>query len=204
MQELVAKITKGLINLPGDRAHLEMTPYRNSIIIPSNKNIKKGAVLILLYPENNTVKFPLILRNTYDGAHSGQVGLPGGKQENNDNSLEHTALRETYEEIGVLANSIEIIGQLSNLYIPVSNFMVYPFVGYSSTPIKMTPDTREVVEIYPTELSDVNNSRIKNTQVIINSGLKLKTPYFDLHNQIVWGATAAILNELRWILNSKA
>ena len=185
--------------LPGMDAHLKMTPYRRLIkVIPDDR--REGAVLLLLYMKDGELFFPLIQRHEYKGVHSNQVSFPGGKVETGDDNLLHTAIRETEEEIGVPRKLIENFGALTELYIPPSNFMVSPFVGFISGEPTFVKEEREVKEILEVSLLDfLENSPIKETEVVIGDGIKLKTPYFELNNKVVWGATAAILQEFKEI-----
>ena len=188
--------------LPGEDAHLKMTPYRAlTKIIPENR--KEGAVMLMLYKKENEYYFPLTLRHDYNGAHANQISFPGGKIEDQDDSYYKAALRETGEEIGVQTDNISRIGELTQLYIPPSNFMVSAFVGiYDGEPF-FKKEEKEVKEIIEVPLNSLFNPKIvKETQVTIQGGIKLKTPYLELENRVVWGATAAILFEFLEILKS--
>ena len=184
-------------SLPGIDSHLKMTPYRRlTKTIPEDR--REGAVLLLLYQKNGELYFPLIQRHEYKGVHSNQISFPGGKVEIGDESLLQTAIRETEEEIGVSKSLIKTLGALSELYIPPSNFMVSPFVGYITSEPNFVKEEREVKEILEVSLSNfLNNSSIKQTEVLVANGMKLKTPYFELNDKVVWGATAAILQEFK-------
>ena len=191
-------------NLIGEEAHLEMTPYRNDVAASLNhkKEPRQSAVTVLLFEKNRQVECVLIQRPEYEGTHSAQVAFPGGKLEKGE-TLKQAALRETFEEIGVEDSQIEIIGQLSQLYIPPSNFMVYPYVGILKEEPNYKIDEREVAEVFSFPVSElVNLENIPSTEIKLSNGLKLKTPYFDIKNKIVWGATAAMLNELRRLLKA--
>ena len=183
--------------LPGMDAHLKMTPYRRlTKVIPDDR--REGAVLLLLYEKEGELFFPLIQRAEYKGVHSNQISFPGGKVEADDDTLLQTAIRETEEEIGVSRTLIKNLGAISELYIPPSNFMVSPFVGYISNEPSFVKEEREVKEILEISLSEfLENSPIKETEVIVGDGMKLKTPYFELNGKVVWGATAAILQEFK-------
>jgi 8-oxo-dGTP pyrophosphatase MutT (NUDIX family) len=133
--------------------------------------------------------------------HSGQISLPGGKFDESDITLEKTALRECHEEIGI-QNNIEVLGQLTPIYIPVSKFMVTPFVAILNeedpTYILNVNEVQNVIE-FPVD--DLRSPHIvKQTTVEPTAGIKLKTPYFDIQGKIVWGATAMILNEFKHLL----
>ncbi|TFV97483.1 CoA pyrophosphatase [Algoriphagus kandeliae] len=186
--------------LPGQVAHLEMAPQpvdmrRFQPKVPESH--RKGAVLLLLYPSEEGVMFPLIKRPVYPGVHSGQIALPGGKMDQEDSNIIYTALREAEEEVAVNRERIEILGQLSDLYIPTSNFLVTPVLGSINEIPQFVPEEREVDAILPTGLDLLlEPSRRKRTLLKLSNNLQLDTPYFDLHGEIVWGATAMILSEL--------
>ena len=127
------------------------------------------------------------------------------KKEGNENKKE-TALRETQEEIGIKKDEIQIIGKLSEIYVPPSNFLIFPFIGYcSSTPL-FTADQNEVDEIIKIQLDELfKNDVVKSTyKSIIHNGQRfnMSVPFLDLNGRDVWGATGAILNELKVILSS--
>ncbi|OQY44212.1 MAG: hypothetical protein B6242_13140 [Anaerolineaceae bacterium 4572_78] len=157
---------------------------------------KEGSVLLLLYPnENDELYFVLIRRSEYEGVHSGQMSLPGGKREGGE-SFESTALRETHEEIGTLPEHVNILGSLSPLYIPPSNFMVYPFVGYFSFRPKFILDENEVAALIEVPLSLLMDSTNRHQTIMAHPHLGLTNiPYFDIFGNKVWGATAMILAE---------
>mgnify|MGYP000545445655 CR=1 FL=1 len=182
--------------LPGMEAHLTMTPYRRlTKVIPDNH--KKSAVMILLYEKEGEIYFPLIQRQDYKGVHSGQISFPGGKMDKTDSSLLETAFRETEEEVGIDRTELSYIGELTELYIPPSNFMVHVYVSFHSGTPSFVKEEKEVKEILEVPYSSVmDDGNIKETEVLIQGGMKLKTPYLDLNDKVVWGATAAILVEL--------
>ena len=187
--------------LPGEKAHDIM---RTGPKFPKPlEYMKKGgipsAVLILLFPNNNTFNFILTLRSKKVETHKGQISLPGGAQEQNE-SLEKTALRETEEEIGVSPETVELIGRLSTLYVPFSGFDIHPYVGWATEMPEINISVEEVdkiISVPVTELIDSNNLRIKNTGL---RGIPVKMPYFNLKNEIVWGATSMILSEFKQLI----
>jgi 8-oxo-dGTP pyrophosphatase MutT (NUDIX family) len=157
--------------------------------------------MILIYSLNNHYYIPLTKRHTYDGKHSGQISLPGGKLDEQDESLKHTALRELDEEIGINEH-VEVIGNLTPIYIPVSNFYVEPYIGiYSHSEINFSTNEREVNELIHLDLEVLKNDNIIQTEGIVHGdGYKLKTPYFEVEGNIIWGATAMILNEFKKLI----
>jgi 8-oxo-dGTP pyrophosphatase MutT (NUDIX family) len=191
--------------LPGIDAQLKLAPYARAtrkMAKELDQNPRLSAVLALLFPKNNEPHLLLTLRNSYKGVHSQQVSFPGGKQEKFDSSFKHTALRETEEEVGIDPSSITIIGQLTEVYIPPSRFLVYPFVGATSTTPNYQKDDYEVAEIIECSISQLlDDSIIKEKDIFVNTTqLKMRTPYFDINGHVVWGATAIMLSELKDII----
>lgn len=186
--------------LPGIDAHLHLAPAIRT------KDIKKGivpakatrsAVLALLFPEGTTVKMALILRNEYNGAHSGQVSLPGGKEEAQDPDLQFTALRETFEEIGVPASEIEVIGALSRFYVPPSNFVIQPFVGITAKRPDFRCDPVEVQRLIIADLhKDLAFEKLIKKRQKVHKLISITAPGWLVDGSFVWGATAMIISEL--------
>ncbi len=206
---ITAKIQQELEKkLPGISSHLKMTPYSRKSAkeaLALNLNPKNAAVLILLYQKDNSVFFTLTKRTEYNGPHGGQISLPGGKKEANE-TLKETALRETEEEIGIDKNSISILGAISQVYVPPSNFLITPFLAYINYVPVFTKQEREVasiLEIPISQLLDENNVKIKEIPLTkyAKTNNIMKAPYFELNKHIVWGATAVILSELKDVLN---
>jgi len=190
-------------NLPGMSAHELLRARPLGKVFPNFNHKtppKKGSVLILLYEENGTVKFPLIKRPTYTGAHSGQVSLPGGKLEP-DEDVFQAALREGEEEIGVNKNDVQVIGRLSDFNVLPSNFLVTPIVATIDYVPAFIPDQHEVEKIIQANLSDLLREDAINEKEILAAGLyPMLAPHFLIDNEIVWGATAMMLNELRVVI----
>ena len=166
---------------------------------------RQACVLLLLFPKAGEWHVLLTERTSSDNPnmrHSGQISFPGGKLEADDVSLEACALRETHEEVGILQNSIKIIGQMTDLYIPVSNFQVFPFLAWTDSTPQYFPQISEVQDVIEVPLSILQNSKnIKMKDIRINDELILKdVPYFDVYGHTVWGATAMILSEFLSLL----
>ena len=185
--------------LPGREAQILMAPqpidekrFKEDPLNPA----RLGGVMILLYPDGNDIRLPLMKRPTYNGAHSGQVSLPGGKYEEGDSDLIMTSLRETEEEIGVSTSKIQVLGKLSEMFIVASNFKVFPTVGVINEKPVFFPDSKEVEAIYTpalSELMDLNKRKVKTMHF---PPYTIHSPYFDIEGETVWGATAMILGEL--------
>lgn len=192
------------LSMPGDVAHLKMKPKMSNgspLNLKHSTPPRKGGVLILLYEDEGKVHFPLIQRPNYDGIHSGQMALPGGRYEEEDQDQYQTALRETNEEIGVDHNKIEIIGSLSEFFVAASNYMVLPVIGKIDFKPKFIPEPREVSEIVtPPIIHLVDPMRLKEKEITVRKDFKLQCPYYDLEGRTVWGATAMMLSEMVEIL----
>ena len=190
-------------DLPGKESQQKMrVNYDQSIELPFSKNNSTpAAVLILLYLEDNEIHFFLTKRSNELEHHKGQISLPGGTQEENE-KLIHTALRETQEEIGINKTSISIIGSMTPLFVPVTGFMIHPFIGYSSNKLEPTPDPSEVEAIFSVNISDLLNEANQTIEKRNIRGYDVEVPYFKLNNYEVWGATSMILSEFRDLIKS--
>ena len=164
-------------------------------------NPKKAAVLSLFYPnEKNEACFLLTKRASYKGTHSANISFPGGKIEKTDTNLEETALRETFEEVGVNASSVKIIREITDVYIPPSNFLATPFLGFvdEKPTFILNYEVAETIEVLVSDLlNEINISTVNmNTSYMKN----VSVPCFKLNNTIVWGATAMMLSEIKELL----
>lgn len=188
--------------LPGIKAHIEAAPSRRiSFETAELLNAKESGVLILFYLKDNVPHIVLMQRPKYEGKHSGQVSFPGGKRELSDRDIVHTALREANEEVGVIMEDVEVIGQLSDVYIPVSKFNVSVIVGIVNYHPQFKIDNREVEELIELPLSDLTDiEKLELSRIELPNGTVIKAPAFIFNNKVVWGATALMLNELRWLL----
>lgn len=189
--------------LPGSIAHNLMRAIPVGNLVPRFEHKtppKPGSVLILLYPENGNIYFPLIQRPVYTGAHSGQISLPGGKSEEGEDSIA-TALREGQEEIGIVPSQVSVIGQLSEFFVIPSNFLIRPVVAFVKSRPKFIPDAIEVESIIHGKINDlIHDSAIKTKEIIAAGKFNMVAPHFEIESQVVWGATAMMLNELRILI----
>jgi 8-oxo-dGTP pyrophosphatase MutT (NUDIX family) len=187
--------------LPGLKVQKEMSAYprgMTGINFKSNGEPKESSVLIVLFENEDEICFPMIQRPMYTGVHSGQIGLPGGKVEEHDQDRIETALRETEEEIGIKAGDVRVFGKL---YVQASHYNVMPVVGYLPYRPEYIPDPEEVSCVIEGKTDDlISDKNRKVKELLIQDKYKIVAPYFDIENQIVWGATAMILNEFAAIL----
>jgi len=194
--------------LPGTVSHLKMAPPNRAKELLEKQNYllaaRQSAVMVLLYPVDNQLRTVFIKRSEYDGIHSGQIAFPGGKKEKTDQNFEETALRETWEEIGIEADNIEIVGQLSDLFIPPSNFIVKPFVGYCREKPVYKIDSKEVQSVIEIDIDDFYSGKciFEKEFVAGTAGKTIKAPYFDINGIEIWGATAMITSELLDLLKN--
>lgn len=202
----VSKIEKA--TLPAQASQFKMSPpFREQLIEIYKariKDAKRAGVMALFYPDiEGETRLALILRNTYKGVHSAQIGFPGGKIEPSDRSLKDTALRETYEEIGVPIQHMEVLKQLTEVYIPPSNFYVQPYLGIArQTPqfVKQDAEVNEIVEVPLAHFLD--DAVVTAHEVQTSYDKKVEVPAFKLNGHIVWGATAMMLSEIKDLLKT--
>lgn len=188
--------------LPGLASHLKMAPkHRVQDLVNNNDNAgnaQKSAVMILFFHEANELKMIVIRRSIYVGIHSGQIAFPGGRFETEDIDVQTTALREIEEEIGISRNDIEMIGRLSDIYVPPSNFLISVFAGYLKEKPLYKMQEREVDEVIEIPISDFSKPDvIKQKDFYVNSiKAASNAPYFDVSNAEIWGASAMVISEL--------
>ena len=193
------------VELPSIASHVKMAPLERvkSLQEPiySSLTAKKAAVMMLFYPKGGNTHLVLIKRNSYPGVHSSQIAFPGGKVEEVDTNFQETALRETFEEIGVTPDKINVIRNFTPLYIPPSDFLVYPFMGVCNVEIEFVLQQEEVAEIIEVPLQTFLDDSIISTKIIDTSYAKsLEVPVFQIEGHTVWGATAMMLSELKDVL----
>jgi len=189
--------------LPGKLAQYRMAPQmrlagEESYDTPQ-PDARRGGVLALFYPQGDRLLLPLILRPTYTGVHSGQVGFPGGGFDPLDTDLTATALRETYEEIGVHASQYTVLGQLTSLYVSASNYLVQPIVGWIDYRPTFNTDPYEVAALIEAPLTTLLNPATRRVEPWTLRGREIVVPFFalgDFGEYTVWGATAMMLGEL--------
>lgn len=201
---LIPKIKK--LPLPGTPAHHKMAPLERIKSLTPEKiafyNPREAAVMALYYPNNKGLTtMALILRKTYKGVHSNQIGFPGGKVESSDKDLEDTALRETHEEVGVHPSLVKVVTPLTKVYIPPSNFWVYSFIGYTLKRPGFILQEEEVEALVEISVADLLNPDAVIMKSLSTSYMSdAEVPAFLLNDYVVWGATAMILSEIKDLL----
>ncbi|MCJ7757231.1 MAG: CoA pyrophosphatase [Gillisia sp.] len=194
------------LKLPGEEAQHKLAPNLRIKELEkmdiATKKPNKAGVMAVFYPnKSDKTNFILILRKTYKGVHSNQVGFPGGRLEIFDKSLEHTALRETEEEVGIPKEEVEIVKKLTKLYIPPSNFWVHPYVGLIEKTPNLVPQISEVEKILEINIDEFLDEKSLIKQKLSTSyASNIEVPAFSLNGHVVWGATAMMLNELKELL----
>ncbi|MEL6672105.1 MAG: CoA pyrophosphatase [Bacteroidota bacterium] len=190
--------------LPGRDAQWEMSSRGPARDWQPREDHRKGGVLALMYPHQEVLHM-VFMKRTDDGkVHGGQVSFAGGKMEQSDRNVQMTALREAEEELGIPQTEVEILGQLSPLYIAPSNFLVYPQVGFLPYRPEFVPSPMEVAAIIETELPLLLAPETRQTvKVKVGQNMTIKTPAFLVNGQIIWGATAMMLNELLTVIRGR-
>ena len=193
------------VELPSIASHIKMAPLERvkslQEHIYSSLTAKKAAVMMLFYPKEENTHLVLIKRNSYPGVHSSQIAFPGGKVEEADVNFQETAIRETFEEIGVSPDKINVIRNFTPLYIPPSDFLVYPFMGVCTNEIEFVLQHEEVAGILELPLKTFLDDSIISTKILDTSYAKsLEVPVFIIDEHVVWGATAMMLSELKDVL----
>lgn len=183
--------------LPGHEAQLTMAPRypaRRSDLSVEDRDCREAGVLILLLPHDEEPAVVLTVRREHLPDHAGQISFPGGQREN-DESLPETALREAQEEIALSPASVQILGRLTPLYIPPSNFCVHPFVGGLNTVPDLRPTDQEVEQVLQVPLAHLLDPTTRQVETRRLHGTNIEVPYYDVAGQTVWGATAMMLAE---------
>jgi 8-oxo-dGTP pyrophosphatase MutT (NUDIX family) len=207
MSTFSEKLKNEILNLPGTEVQWAMASsdrmVRNFPRVPREDSVD-AAVLILLYPFDGKIHTVFIQRPEYDGVHGGQISFPGGKREKADSDLSATAMREASEETGIDPSAAEIIGNLTPLYIPVSNMVVTPVVAWSDMRPYFRIQESEVKFVIEAEIERFLDYSIVRTRPQTIRGESYEIKYFDYDGHVIWGATAMILHELLTIINRAA
>lgn len=207
MNDLFHRISESIsLGLPGFPAQEEMTPLgrfpADRAVLLSGKDPRNGAVMAILNPlPGGTWALVFIKRPDYDGTHGGQMAFPGGRADLDDVDIFETAKRETLEEIGVPADKYEMIGALTNVYIPPSNFLVHPFLAMAKETLTFVEDKREVEYVWQIPVADLlADKAVSRFDFQTPYGSMKDYPCYIFGNHVIWGATAMITAEIRTLL----
>lgn len=190
-----------LQELPGSIAYRELLPENRAIKPPGHLILRQSAVLLPVFEKNNKLHLLLTKRNRRLKHHPGQISFPGGKCEKDEQALD-TALRETEEEIGMKRQEVEIIGKLSELYIPVSGFNIHPYIGFVSINNDLNLNKDEVEEVLDVPLESLLRKDNINKKWVSGGTGKMKVPCYFIDDNIIWGATSMLIAELVALLRN--
>ncbi len=201
LQEQIAALLR--TPLPGSIVQLRMAPHGQELhefTPPLNQPLRQAAVLLLLYPQPEGMSVIFTLRPTTLKHHAGEISFPGGAREPHDASLQYTALREGYEELGVAPDTLSVLGALTPLYIPPSRNLVHPFVGWLTPPAVFRPQAQEVAQILAISLRHLRRPDTITRRQWAHHGIQIDTPCYIMNDQCIWGATAMMLSEFLAII----
>jgi 8-oxo-dGTP pyrophosphatase MutT (NUDIX family) len=199
--DIIEKLRKRLKQpLPGRSAQEKMIGRVVTMPLTIPANARPSAVLCLLYPVDGQLQVLLMKRREDNTPHSGQVSFPGGSYEASDHDLQATALREAFEEVGIVTTDVDILGELTSLYIPVSNFKVQPFIGYTPHRPVFNLSHAEVAHTLEVPLSELLKPELKTIARVVSPAFpdvsRSVNAYLLPDGAVIWGATAMIISEL--------
>ena len=189
--------------LPAHGAHRKVMNHRKAAhqLDDISLNAKQSAVLIHIYPKNEELHIVFIQRPIYDGVHSGQIALPGGKAEEIDLGIEATALREADEELNIKSSDLKVIGKLTPIYVPPSNFMIHPIIGYQESRPNFVIQESEVASYIECKLEYLIGEDKLISSEVIAGGSRMNVKGFQLGEHFVWGATGMMIKEFAEVLD---
>jgi len=198
LSTLAPRVTERLRDpLPGHEAHLRMAPQypaRRAGLSVEERDCREAGALVFLHPYDGEPAVVLTVRRDHLADHAGQISFPGGQREP-DESLSDTALREAEEEINLSPSSVDVLGPLTPLYIPPSNFCVHPFVGHTTSVTSLRPTDAEVGQLLQVPLAHLLGPDARNIETRRLHEADVEVPYYDVSGHTVWGATAMMLAE---------
>ena len=207
LSSLTDRLTERLEQpLPGHEAHLTMAPRypaRRADLSVDERDCREAGVLVLLVPHDGDPAVVLTIRREHLPDHAGQISFPGGQREG-DESLLDAALREAEEEVALPPSSVRMLGRLTPLYIPPSDFCVHPFVGRPESAPELCPADEEVERVLRVPLAHLLDPATHSTETRRLGGTDVEVPYYDVAGRTVWGATAMMLAEFLAVVRDAA
>jgi len=185
--------------LPGFNAFSKLSPIPVRDYKHPDNEYRSAGVISLIYPKDGQAHLLFMKRTSKypQDKHAGQISFPGGKKDPTDLDMVACAVRECWEEVGVAKESYKILGSLSQLYVSVSNFLIYPYLAIADNPLNFNIETEEVSELIEYPLAELLDYKLLSTTEIMVRGYKMKNvPYFDLQGEVLWGATSMITSEI--------
>ncbi|GCD78055.1 coenzyme A pyrophosphatase [Thermaurantimonas aggregans] len=204
-QESFLEFLKARPTLPGEAAH-ELVALKGRVKASEINQLqirpKISAVAVVFERVySDEYRIVLIKRKEYAGVHSAQISFPGGRRDG-DESLIQTSLRELYEEVGIAVDEKQLLTPLTELYIPPSNFLMYPFAYKCDTAVKCYPDPNEVADVVYLPLERLAQEPCFELHSVDVRGFNLRVPAIELSGHIIWGATAMVLAEIHMLIKS--
>ncbi len=189
--------------LPGLAAQVAMAPaHREELLkLDHGRPCREAGVLALLFPVEREPTLLLTVRRDDLPDHPGQISFPGGRREPGEDLLA-TALRETHEEVGLPPDKVDILGALTPLYIPPTNYCVSPFVGALAYEPDLRPTDAEVASILRVPLACLLDPATQKCEEWLVRGQRVMIPFYAVEHFSVWGATAMMLAEMLSLLNA--
>ena len=167
----------------------------------NDPSLTPAGVTLLLYPKDGQHCILLQKRSDKVEHHKGEISFPGGMRDESDVDLQHTALREAHEEMGILPEHIDVLGRLDDVS-TVSNFVVSTFVGTIPYPYEFTTSEVEVAEVLEVPLVNLMDKANRRDEVRLVNGKLIYTPAFAYNGHIIFGATAKILDQFLALLEN--
>jgi len=184
--------------LPGLSVQMGMAPVPrpgSDRVVDATLNCRRAGVLILLYPRDGELCLVLTRRTDAVDTHRGQISFPGGSMDPGEDAAA-AALREAWEELAVDIAPLEVLGELSPLYIPPSGFCIYPVVAYAAERPSFVPNPGEVAEVLEVSLAHLLDPDTRGEEIWPIRGTDVRVPFYRVGHHKVWGATAMVLCEL--------
>ena len=158
-----------------------------------------AGVMVLLFQREEEYTVILNRRTRMVGHHKGEISFPGGRMEAGDEGLLDTALRETFEEMGISREKIQVLGRIDDMQTK-TGYMIRPFVGVIDYPYNYKLSNEEVEEVLELPVADLFSPEYQRDEIYIAGKKQAKAPVYVYEGNVVFGATARILHNLADII----